>query len=221
MASSFPGWFGRGGLRGSIPEPLQDILGPYGGWLAAQVAHDPLGFARFALSNAGHLLARTVTLLLPSLPGPQLLYGAFLAPILILGLWEVYSRSRVFTLTLVFSFGILLVWPYQEIRLMVPFQPLLMLSLIMGGGRILQDLTLPKGFRRLFGLLALGWVVFFSSVQIFRLSFWLDRGFLPDPVRSPLRCGSGRGGENPAYCCRRCSGALGRVAPLHGENHGS
>jgi hypothetical protein len=154
----------------SIPEVFLDVLGPYGGWLMAQVFQDPWEFCQFALSNAGHLLARTVTLTLPGMPGPQLLIGVLLVPAFLLGLWELFERTKILSLTIIFSLGILLVWPFQEIRLLVPFQPLLMLAMVMGGWRALNWVDLPGRLRTPLLVLALGWVVFFASVSIFRLS---------------------------------------------------
>ncbi|MBT8395553.1 MAG: hypothetical protein HKO65_04515 [Gemmatimonadetes bacterium] len=159
-----------GWAAASIPEPFRDVLGPYGGWLVAQVRQDPTGFMQFALANAGHLLARTVTLNLPGIPGPQLLYGLVMAPIALLGLWEIFRRSRVLALTLVFSLGILMIWPFQEIRLLVPFQPLLILSLIMGMWRLLKKtggFPLAKGA---LSVAAVSWVLLFSGMSLYRLS---------------------------------------------------
>lgn len=155
---------------GSIPDPLLDTLGPYGGWLVGQILHQPSEFALFVVGNAGHLLARIVTLLIPGLPVSQGLLGAVMAPVLILGLWELFRRSKVLVLTLGLSLGILLVWPFQEIRLLVPFQPILMLSVVMGFWRFLYSPRWNKTVRAVGAVAALAWAGAFTSVNLFRLS---------------------------------------------------
>ncbi len=113
----------------SIPEPLLDTLGPYGGWLSAQVLLHPWDFASFVLANAGQILGQTIILIVPGLSRPPLLLGLLVVPIALLGLWELFKRSRLLPLTLCLSLGILLIWPFQETRLFVPLQPLLMVAL--------------------------------------------------------------------------------------------
>jgi hypothetical protein len=159
-----------GGAAETIPDPLLDVLGPYGTWLASQMVSDPWGFCVFALRNLLDLLARIATLTLPGVPGPQLLYGILVAPLILLGLWQLWGRSRLLPLTLVFSMGIILVWPFREIRLMVPFQPLLFLALVMGIRRILPESRQMSRLRRPVLVMAGAWCLFFLSTSIFRLA---------------------------------------------------
>ena len=154
---------------GTIPESLLDTLGPYGGWLVGQILHHPSDFAIFLAANAGHLLARVVTLLLPGLPVSPFLPGIVVAPVLILGLWELFQRSKILSLTLIFSLGILLVWPFQEIRLLVPFQPILMLSMVMGFWRLFHSPRPKKPMRVAVAVVAVVWAGVFSSVSLYRL----------------------------------------------------
>ena len=163
----------------SIPEPLLDTLGPYGGWLSAQILLHPWDFASFVLANAGQILGQTIILIVPGLSRPPLLLGLLVVPIFLLGLWELFKRSRILPLTLCLSLGILLIWPFQETRLFVPLQPLLMLSVVMGFWKLLFSMKLPAGIRASAGVLALGWVVLFVSVSIFRLS----SGWSVEPYR--------------------------------------
>lgn len=163
----------------SIPEPLLDTLGPYGGWLMGQILHQPWDFAVFVFANAGHLLARTIALLLPGIPGPPLLLALVVLPVLYIGLGYLFKRSRILVLTLGLSYGVLLVWPFQEIRLLVPFQPILMLSMVMGFWRLMYSMSLPFRLRVPVAAVALAWVVPFASVSIFRLS----SGWSVEPYR--------------------------------------
>jgi hypothetical protein len=175
----------------TIPESLLDILGPYGSWLVSQMVGDPAGFAVFAWSNLGHLLARIVTLTLPGVPGPQLLYGLLISPLLLLGLWELFRRSRMLPLTLLFSLGILLVWPYREIRLLVPFQPLLFLTLAMGVRRLLPGPGGVSWLKRPALAVAGAWCLLFLSISGWRLatgwaldSYRIRSAALMDAVRA-------------------------------------
>ena len=170
-------WSGR--AADSIPEPLLDTLGPYGGWLMGQLLQQPWEFAQFVAANAGHLLSRIATLLLPGVPGPSLLLGLVVAPVCLLGLGELFKRSRILPLTLCLSLGILLLWPFQEIRLLVPFQPILMLCLVMGFRRLVYSMSLPPRLRIPVAVVALAWVALFASVSIFRLS----SGWSVEPYR--------------------------------------
>lgn len=154
----------------AIPSTLQDILGSYSGWLIDQIREQPLGFLEFVGGNAIHLGTRTLSLLMPGVTGPALFFGLILFPVLLLGLWELYCRSKLLPLTLLFSLGILLIWPFQEIRLLVPFQPILFLAVAMGFWRILESSGLPRRLRIPTSGLALAWVLIFLSVSIVRLA---------------------------------------------------
>jgi hypothetical protein len=182
-------WSGR--AAGTIPEPLLDILGPYGTWLVSQMVADPWGFSGFAVSNLGHLLARIVTLTLPGVPGPQLLYGILLAPLFLVGMWDLSKRSRILPLTLLFSLGILLVWPFGDIRLLVPFQPLLFLALVMGVRSILSGYGRVPRVRGPILAMASVWCLFFLAISAFRLtagwtleSYRIRAAALMDAVRA-------------------------------------
>ncbi len=154
----------------AIPPTLQDILGSYGGWLTDQIREQPLGFLEFVGRNALHLTARALSLLVPGVTGPALFLGLILFPILLLGLWELFQRSKILPLTFLFSLGILLIWPFQEIRLLVPFQPILFLAVAMGFWRLVESSVLPRRLRIPTSGIALGWVLLFLSVSIVRLA---------------------------------------------------
>jgi hypothetical protein len=106
------------------------------------------------------------------------LIGLALLPVLALGFGEMLRRSRILVLTLVLSFCILLVWPFTDVRLVVPYQPFLVLTTVLGfwhAGRALQ--TRPRLERALRGM-ALAWGALFISVNATRLtSGWMEEGY--------------------------------------------
>lgn len=169
LALVLPWTLWTAGAASEIPAPLRDTLGPYGGWLLSQIAGQPVEFGAFAWANVGSLLARILNLLLPGVPGRWLLLGIPLFTVLLAGLWDLFLRSRTLVFGLAGSLGILVLWPFQEIRLLVPFQPLLVAALVMGFRRILEALPVRKIART--ALLGVGgaWVTLFLVVSILRL----------------------------------------------------
>jgi len=177
--------------RESIPGPLRDTLGPYGGWLASQVLQQPLAFLAFLGRSAMSLLFRTLALLCPGVPGLWSLAGLALVAPLLLGMWVSFRRSPVLPLTLLASFGILLAWPFQEIRLMVPLQPFLLLFVALGIRELVLKVPLPTWTRRLAVGTGLAWALLFTGVSIVRLATgWTSEAYrirsaaLMDAVRA-------------------------------------
>jgi hypothetical protein len=130
---------------GSIPDTLQDTLGPYGPWLLRQAAEYPGESLSFLAGNVSHLLARVLSLHLPGVVGSNVWWGLLLLPFLLLGMAEMWKASRILPLTLALSLAILLVWPFQHIRLLVPFLPLLFLGTVLGFRRALLTLSREDG----------------------------------------------------------------------------
>jgi hypothetical protein len=154
----------------SLPGPLLDTLGPYSGWLGGQIRLHPWDFCLFVFSNAGRILGEIISLLTPGVPRAPLILGWVVFPLLLLGLWELFKRSRILPIALFLSIGIVLVWPFVDIRLLVPFQPLLILGLAMGFWTLLNRKGLPGGLRASVSAGALAWVLLFASVSIHRLA---------------------------------------------------
>ncbi len=157
-------WAARG-----LPAPLRDILGPYGGWLAGEMVRDPVAYGLYLLENGRHLLSRVLSLLLPGVVGSPLWVGLILVPVLVLGLWEVGKKSYVLLLSLLLGMVLLLVWPFQDIRLVVPFQPILILGVVLGFRVLFRFLPRGSPGRVAVGGVAGAWIVLFLGVASFRL----------------------------------------------------
>jgi hypothetical protein len=154
----------------TVPDSLQDTLGTYSGWLSDQILNGPGDFLSFVLRNVGHLLGRISTLLIPGATGPVLLSGFLLAPVLVVGFVEATRRSRLLALVLVFSLGILAVWPFQDVRLLVPFQPLLVLCLALGFWRLAFGAGAGEIRAKAVKVGALVWALAFVGVSAVRLA---------------------------------------------------
>lgn len=154
----------------SIPPSLRDVLGSYGGWLVGQVTRDPGAYGMYLLANARHLLGRVLALLLPGITEPTLWVGLALVPFLFLGLREVGRKSLAIPLSLAFGLLVILAWPFQDIRLLVPFQGLLTLGVGFGFWHLHSSGLL--GFRGRISVLFLagGWVLLATGFSTYRLA---------------------------------------------------
>lgn len=157
-----------------IPAPLLDTLGPYGSWLGGMISENPGHYLSFLPANAIHLLGRIVSLLLPGVSGIGLWAGVVLFPVLILGLRELGRLSPTMSLAAGAYTLVLLLWPFQDVRLLVPLQPILILGTLLGFRWILSLGALPPGGRILTGAARAGWVLAFAGLSLFRLgSGWV------------------------------------------------
>jgi hypothetical protein len=154
---------------GTLPEPLRDTLGPYGGWLLGEISGNPMGYAAFLLRNGTHLLGRIMSLLLPGVTGAPLWLGVLLLPVLVLGLRELSRRTLVLPLTLAVALLVLLLWPFQEIRLLVPLLPLLFLGVGVGLQTLLGSGLSSLWIRIPLGVLGGGWMLMVLSVSVYRI----------------------------------------------------
>lgn len=152
-----------------IPDPLMDTLGPYGSWLAGMISQDLGFYLSFLPANALHLLGRAISLLLPGVSGPLLWAGVLLLPVLLIGLWDLGRRSLTLPLAVGAYLLILLLWPFQDVRLMVPLQPILILGTLLGFRCILARSSLARAGRSLAAVGAGGWILVLLGVSVFRL----------------------------------------------------
>ena len=112
-----------------IPEALRDVLGPYGGWLAAQALGAPVDFLRALPGHTVVILQRVFALLLPGLEGAVLALAA--VPISAFVVWGLVLLRRRFpplTWVVVAYLGMLLFWPFVDRRLVAPLHPLLVVA---------------------------------------------------------------------------------------------
>lgn len=154
---------------GAIPAPLRDTLGPYGNWLAGEISREPGHYLSFLPGNALHVAERGVSLLLPGVPGLFLWVGWLLLPVLFLGFWTMGKRSLLAPLTAGAYSLVLLLWPFRDVRLMVPLLPLLVLGTVMGFRVLFCSGVLPLNTRIPAVLLGMGWVVVLLAGSVFRL----------------------------------------------------
>jgi len=122
-----------------IPRALQDLLGPYGAWLAGQVAEAP-GLYVEALHGQALALLRRITVLLVPLPPDVGAWGAVLrwsslalfVPAFLLGADRVWARAPSAVLLAGVYLVLVWLWPFGEMRLVAPILPFLVLLLVEG-----------------------------------------------------------------------------------------
>ncbi|MFC1660165.1 hypothetical protein ACFL3S_01690 [Gemmatimonadota bacterium] len=153
----------------TVPEPFQDTLGSYSGWWMRQALQEPGAFLAFLPSNLLLLLRQSLTLLLPGVEGPGRWVGIIMVPLVLLGLWEMGRRCLTLPLTLALSFVVLLLWPFQDIRLSVPFQPFLILGGILGFRSLLGRVQSRSWVWRGGLAIAVVWVALLTAVSGRRL----------------------------------------------------
>lgn len=154
----------------SIPAPLLDTLGPYAGWWGRQALADPAAYLQRTLANASALGREGLSMVLPGANGALLWLGVLLVPPFVLGLIELSRRTRVLGLTLGIASAILLVWPFQAIRLLVPFEPILILVVAVGFRSLWRLSAKRKGSHVGVGILSLAWALLVLSVSGLRLA---------------------------------------------------
>lgn len=142
-------WSGR--AAGRIPEPLRDVLGPYGGWLLDQALTDPGLYMARLQGEALDLVHRVLVVLVPRVPGWEgwldpLRWGGLvvLVPAFLLGVDRIWARARTPVLLLLTYLGLVWLWPFRDDRLLVPLVPLLILVVVEGFRWSGQGAELPE-----------------------------------------------------------------------------
>ena len=169
-----PWMFWSGRAAEAIPTPLRDTLGPYGGWLSRQASGES-GYIRGMLTSALSLASRIVGVLFPGAQGwDALLVGLVAGGVLILGVRRLSARSWTPILTAGLLTGMLWVWPYQEIRLVMPLVPVLGMIMVAGfkpeaerlTRGILVDGARPDSATLLVGVMGLLWMLALGAASV-------------------------------------------------------
>jgi hypothetical protein len=117
----------------NVPEPLMDVLGPYGPWLLGQAVNYPREYAAFLLERPLGMIREIGAILVPGL---DTFAGGWLALALLipfaLGGRYLWRGSRPLTIALSLYLTIVWLWPFESTRLLVPAVPLLAVTLVQG-----------------------------------------------------------------------------------------
>ena len=92
---------------------------------------------RRVMASADYYLARSVPVLMsaPTIEGTiidNVISATLLSSGLLVGIWLAWKGFRIAALTVVFSGLLLMMWPYQQIRFLVPLAPMLVPLILLG-----------------------------------------------------------------------------------------
>ncbi|NNM32087.1 MAG: hypothetical protein HKO53_03430, partial [Gemmatimonadetes bacterium] len=162
------GWSSR--AAEAIPEGARDLLGPYGGWIAQQTLAAPGSFLESLPTHALGLGERAVAMTFPGVIGtPIWLLGVLIAPFVAIGLITLLRRFPPLGWFGVLYLAVLLVWPYLDRRLMVPWYPAVLTSLVLGVMVSVERIGRESVKKLAMGLGAL-WVLAYASVTAGRIA---------------------------------------------------
>jgi hypothetical protein len=153
-----------------IPPSLRDLLGPYGGWLAAETIGAPAAFVAGLPHQISGVLGEVASFLVPGLIGPIVWLAAL--PLAVAALWGAVRLGRSFAPIpwIVGAYlGMLVVWPYLDRRLAVPVHPLVVVLLAVGGLDLIRRWRRPWA-RALVVAVALTWVVGYAGMSAERVT---------------------------------------------------
>lgn len=153
-----------------IPGGMEDILGPYTGWLSGQLLDSPAAFLGGLPSHAFAVLERVAVLALPRTSGGLLLIlGLLVAPLLVLGMRRIARDLPVFVACAALYFGLLLAWPYADRRLVVPLHPLVTGAIIAGGWACAREWRTVR-WKALLTAGAAAWILGYSAMSALRIA---------------------------------------------------
>lgn len=154
----------------AVPETMRDILGPYGGWLAAETLGAPAAFMAGLPHQVAGVLGEVASFLLPGLRGNVVWVAA--APLAVVALVGVLRLTRTFpavTWIIVVYLAMVIFWPYLDRRLAVPVHPLVVAALGVGGVELLRRAS-DRRLRAALVAVAFVWVAGYSVVSARRIS---------------------------------------------------
>jgi|SaaInlStandDraft_2_1057019.scaffolds.fasta_scaffold03424_7 hypothetical protein len=156
VASAWGAW--ATARAAEVPDGMRDVLGPYTGWLSQQLLGDPVGFVARLPTHAWGVVARVATLFVPGVSRPVVWF--VLAPLLLLGAVGargMHRRFPPFAWTAAAYFGLLLLWPYVDSRLVAPLHPFLVTFVLVGAVDLGRSIGKPRLSLLLRGAVV-GWV---------------------------------------------------------------
>lgn len=160
-------WSTRAASR--INEGQRDLLGPYGRWLFDQTVSARESFVANLPGHAMGIVERASALTVPGVSGRWLwLVAALAIPPVLLGLRTLIRRLPPLGWFTVIYLAVLLLWPYLDRRLLVPWLPGLLAALAVGAMEAAR--RLPVGLGRLVLGLAVTWLIAYTSVTAGRIA---------------------------------------------------
>jgi hypothetical protein len=165
------GWSAWADRRAAtIPVDMQDLLGPYGGWMSEQFFSDPGGFiARFPAHAMG-VFERMAILLLPRVDGlPLWLAAVPLFAVATYGWLDARQRIPPLAWSTLAYLGLLLVWPYLDRRLVVPLHVFVVALLAIGTGALVQGLRARRAVLAVTVVMG-SWAGFYAIVNAHRIA---------------------------------------------------
>ena len=169
-----PWMFWSGRAAAAIPAPLRDTLGPYTGWLTSQAGGEGGSFG-VLVARALALAGRIVATFFPGAQGSEAVsVGVVACAVLLVGGRRLSVQTWTPILTAALLTGMLWLWPYQELRLLMPLVPVLGMVFVAGfrpeverfTRRILADGPRVDPETFLIGAMGLVWILALVSVSV-------------------------------------------------------
>lgn len=168
FAAGWSWWTGRASAM--IPDGARDLLGPYTGWIVEQTLSAPGTFLASLPRHALGIVERAVAMTFPGVTGPVIwVLAVGVAPLVVLGLYRLIQRFPPLGWFGLVYLAVLLVWPYLDRRLLVPWHPVMLSALALGALEVARHVREERPRRMLVGL-AVVWIVAYTSVTAGRIA---------------------------------------------------
>lgn len=163
------GWWSRHAAE-RIEPGARDLLGPYGSWLAEQTLSAPGAFLSGLPAHALGLVERATAMTFPGVIGFWIwILAVVIAPLVVVGLVRlVRSFPPLGWFGIVYPI-VLLVWPFLDRRLLVPWHATLITALVLGGMTVARRAR-PLRIDRVVLALAAVWIVGYASATAGRIA---------------------------------------------------